>query len=400
MMARLLFRSINRRQHHRQPQLNRCRWKDAFAYTTATAATTSCTIVWLLHLSRQVMSLTWKQPTLRHQRTPALYHQMMPSSSTDGQNPNNDLSHTLMVRAEEEVTDTVVLNDFIGNHQLCVYHLKRSVESTQDEAKRLIQKAGACCSEHQTPPHLAVIADFQSNGRGTSGRTWIASPGNLYLTYCLPMDDVPVSKLTLVPLSIGVLVAEELQSHMDECCSSLITVKWPNDILLDGKKVAGTLIENCASNHHNNHKYWLLIGVGVNLASHPQHLPPEKQAQKPARRAGSLSEYIMTATTAVPSAMAFGVNLSKRIRQLVVQGDLGHSVPTTTRSEPPDEYLSLTHDRSSIIRRWRSFSRMGETYTIRQTGETVTTLDVEQDGRLRVIGTDGTERLLVSDYFV
>jgi biotin-[acetyl-CoA-carboxylase] ligase BirA-like protein len=325
---------------------------------------------------------------------------MMASSSSDCQKPKKD--HLFQdCRVEEKMTtDTVVLKEFLGDHQLYIYHLKRSVDSTQDEAKRLILQTSESSFESQTPyrRHVAVIADTQNNGRATSGRTWVASSGNLYLTYCLPMDDVPMSKLTLVPLSIGVLVAEAIQSHIDECFSSLVTVKWPNDVLLDGKKVAGILIENYAVDRHNNHKYyWLLIGVGVNLASHPQQLPHETQAQTPARCAGNLREYIMPAT-AIPSAMTFGVDLSKRIRQLIVQGDLKRSVPT--RLENTSAQLSSTHSGSSIIQRWQTFARIGETYIIRQTGEAVTTLEVEQDGRLRVLGEDGTERLLVSDYFV
>jgi biotin-[acetyl-CoA-carboxylase] ligase BirA-like protein len=294
----------------------------------------------------------------------------------------------------------VIFDESIDGHRLVVHHLKRSVDSTQDEAKRLLsQDRTALDNKNHFQQHFAVISDAQSSGRGTSGRSWVASPGNLFLTYCLPMDDIHVSKLTLLPLSIGVLVAESLQTHLTNTTTvrttSIVTVKWPNDVLLDQKKVAGTLIENCRA---YDKQYWLLIGVGVNLASHPTNLPAEQGAEMPSRPATCLKEYLLESSAQVPSAVAFGTDLSQQIHELVVQGgELGRLAQTATSGAAA---TATRTTQPSILHRWQSLARIGETYTIRQTGEEVTTLGVEQDGQLRVIGKDGKERLLVSDYFV
>ena len=86
---------------------------------------------------------------------------------------------------------------------LMFHHLKEPVGSTQDEARRLLrerhgEEAGKC---------LAVLADQQDQGRGTHGRKWESLPGragNMYLTICVPMDQIPVT-LTLSPLPVTVL---------------------------------------------------------------------------------------------------------------------------------------------------------------------------------------------------
>ncbi|KAG7356115.1 bifunctional biotin-[acetyl-CoA-carboxylase] synthetase/biotin operon repressor [Nitzschia inconspicua] len=294
-----------------------------------------------------------------------------PGLSTKGQPKNLGMTGT----------DTVAFDEFVNGHRLCIHHLNCCVDSTQDEAKRRLQDSTSTIWE--SPCHFAVIADNQRNGRGTSGRSWVASPGNLFMTYCLPMDDVPMSKLTLVPLSIGVLVAEVFQTYVD--MSASVSVKWPNDVLVNQKKVAGTLIENCAV--FNDKTYWLLIGIGVNLASHPSQLPAEVDALLPAREATCLQEHMPAGSVVIPSAVAFGIDLSKRIQELVVQGELGRGGSRSVTS-------------LSVIQRWRSFARMGENHILRQTGEKVIVVDVENDGQLRVLGEDGRERLLVSDYFV
>lgn len=322
-----------------------------------------------------------------------------------------------------EPKETSIFKEYLNDHCLCVHHLKYCVDSTQDEAKRMLQD-GISSNSEGSSSHFVVIADAQNRGRGTAGRTWEASPsstpGNLFLTYCLPMDDIPMKQLTLLPLSIGVLVAESLQNYVES--PSLVTVKWPNDVLLDQKKVAGTLIENCAvagtaaarnTTCSANNQYWLLIGVGVNLAWHPTKLPTEHDAQAPAREATCLQKYLSSppeavtsaspttaATRGLPSNIDFGVDLSKRIQELTVVGELGRN-NAGGGDDDNGGISALPMSTASIIQRWRSLATpMGGTYVLRQTGESVTTVDVESDGQLRVKGVDGKERLLVTDYFV
>jgi biotin-[acetyl-CoA-carboxylase] ligase BirA-like protein len=248
---------------------------------------------------------------------------------------------------------------------LQIYHLKYTVDSTQEEAKRLLREQ----DEESNTLSLAVIADDQKSGRGTSGRTWHASRGNLYLTCAVPMDLIPLSKITLLPLGVGVIVAEILARHS----KIRPTVKWPNDVLLKDKKISGTLIENFRVEQQD----WWLIGIGVNIESCPQQLPPEKaDFHSMPRSATCLREH--TNSTVLPTAVDFGSQISKHLIEWIgdLQGDTA----------------------GQVVSNWKSWADMGQLHTIRETGEQVTTVDLQTDGQLKVIGPDGRERLLVSDY--
>lgn len=257
-----------------------------------------------------------------------------------------------------------------SSNELDVIHLMKTVESTQEEIKRLLserQRKGG--SDNKA---LAVTADSQSNGRGTSGRSWVASKGNLYLTCALPMGRIPMSKITLLPLGCGIVIAQEIVPYSQ----TRPTLKWPNDVLLDGLKVAGTLIEN----YRTEDQDWWLIGIGVNVESHPDSLPKESEdvLSKP-RSATSLQYHSKQSLDSLPTAPQLGINIAKRLE----------AWSTTVQSQ----------DAASIVATWESFADFNTPYTIRTTGETVRIKDIQIDGQLKVVGENGTERLLVADYF-
>jgi BirA family biotin operon repressor/biotin-[acetyl-CoA-carboxylase] ligase len=107
-----------------------------------------------------------------------------------------------------------------------------------------------------------IVAERQTAGRGRRGRAWVSQPGNLFasllLTAVAPSERQP--QLSLVTaLALHDALAEVAPSH-----KPLITIKWPNDLLLRGKKIAGILIE--AAGGENGA---VAIGIGVNCASHP-----------------------------------------------------------------------------------------------------------------------------------
>jgi biotin-(acetyl-CoA carboxylase) ligase len=248
---------------------------------------------------------------------------------------------------------------------LQVYHLKYTVDSTQEEAKRLLREQ----YEESNTLSLAVIADDQKSGRGTSGRTWHASRGNLYLTCAVPMDLIPLSQITLLPLRVGTIVASLLAGHSKIRPS----VKWPNDVLLKDQKISGTLIENFLGEKQD----WWLVGIGVNIESCPQQIPPEKaDFHSTPRSATCLREH--TNFTVLPTAIDFGSQISNHLIEWI------GSIQTAAAGE--------------VVSDWKSWADMGQLYTIRETGEQVTTLDLQADGQLKIIGSDGRERLLVSDY--
>jgi BirA family biotin operon repressor/biotin-[acetyl-CoA-carboxylase] ligase len=115
-------------------------------------------------------------------------------------------------------------------------------------------------------PHGTVItAAEQSAGRGRQGRTWTAPPGKalLYSAILRPLGAWPLS---LLPLAVAIAVCETAESLRSgvEC-----GVKWPNDVLLDERKLAGVLIETRPQDD------WAVIGVGLNLAIEPGDFPGE-----------------------------------------------------------------------------------------------------------------------------
>jgi BirA family biotin operon repressor/biotin-[acetyl-CoA-carboxylase] ligase len=127
-------------------------------------------------------------------------------------------------------------------------HLVR-VESTNDEAAAWA-RAGA-------PAGAVVVADEQTRGRGRLGRRWHSPPGaSLYLSAVLrpPLAPHRVPPLTL---AAGVAVAEALVQ-----CDVAPALKWPNDVLVDGKKIAGILTEMSSDLDRVHH---VVVGIGVNL---------------------------------------------------------------------------------------------------------------------------------------
>jgi BirA family transcriptional regulator, biotin operon repressor / biotin---[acetyl-CoA-carboxylase] ligase len=132
----------------------------------------------------------------------------------------------------------------------------RRTDSTNTRARELAA-AGA--------PHGTVVtAAEQSAGRGRQGRTWTAPPGKalLYSAIVRPLKE----RHAMLPLAAPLAVceaAEEMQPGI-EC-----GVKWPNDVLVGGRKLAGILIEARPQDG------WAVIGIGLNLSIPPDEFPPE-----------------------------------------------------------------------------------------------------------------------------
>ncbi len=110
-----------------------------------------------------------------------------------------------------------------------------------------------------------MIAETQTAGKGRAGRTWHSAPGAA-LTFSLAWKfNLPAQALLGLPLAVGVVVAEALAQFDVET-----RLKWPNDVLCDGKKVAGILIETASACE----AIWAVIGIGINL------LAPDELARK------------------------------------------------------------------------------------------------------------------------
>jgi BirA family biotin operon repressor/biotin-[acetyl-CoA-carboxylase] ligase len=131
-----------------------------------------------------------------------------------------------------------------------------SIGSSNDEA-RVLAEAGA-------PEGTLVWARRQTAGRGRFGRRWASPPGNLYASLVLR----PAVKLARAPeLSFvaAVALAETACAVLPPATS--VTLKWPNDLLVGGRKVAGILLE--AATAEAGVLGFVVLGIGVNVASHP-----------------------------------------------------------------------------------------------------------------------------------
>jgi BirA family transcriptional regulator, biotin operon repressor / biotin---[acetyl-CoA-carboxylase] ligase len=132
---------------------------------------------------------------------------------------------------------------------------RRSTASTQDLAR---QEA-----EEGAPQGTLVIADEQTAGRGRQGRTWVSPPAsNLYFTLVLRPSPQQLSLLSmLVPLA----VAEGI-----EATTPITTgIKWPNDVMVNGKKLSGILIDSQSTAEATA----CLVGVGINVNFDPRPYP-------------------------------------------------------------------------------------------------------------------------------
>jgi BirA family biotin operon repressor/biotin-[acetyl-CoA-carboxylase] ligase len=124
----------------------------------------------------------------------------------------------------------------------------RATTSTNDRARALA---------HAGAPHgTLVTAAAQTAGRGRQGRTWSAPPGRALLL-SLVLRDPP----ELLPLAAALAVAE--------VAGPSAQIKWPNDVLVEGRKVAGILAEGRPQDG------WAVLGIGVNVALRLEELPPE-----------------------------------------------------------------------------------------------------------------------------
>jgi BirA family transcriptional regulator, biotin operon repressor / biotin---[acetyl-CoA-carboxylase] ligase len=138
------------------------------------------------------------------------------------------------------------------------YH--EEVESTNTEALHLAQQGA--------DEGTVVIAEAQSAGRGRLDRSWESPPAmNLYLSVVL-RPDIPAASASLIPLMVGVAVADVISQYGQQP----VRLKWPNDILIGGKKICGILTE---MRTRTDRVAFIIAGIGVNLNMQKLHFPRE-----------------------------------------------------------------------------------------------------------------------------
>jgi len=209
------------------------------------------------------------------------------------------------------------------------------VPSTQDLAREAAHKRGGIGT--------VILAESQFSGRGRSGRSWVSSVGGLYFTAVLR----PSSRPGLIPLMAGVAVAEAIR----RLTGLGAELKWPNDILLGRRKVAGVLAETV---WRGGEALYTLLGIGLNI----NNILPEDLPQ----------------TTTLSKELGHEVDAESLLSVLL--GEIG------VWSERLDESLD------GVLESWRDLSAtLGRKVdVIDSTGELIrgVAVDVDMDGALLV----------------
>ena len=123
----------------------------------------------------------------------------------------------------------------------------------------------AAAARDGAPAGSVLLADHQSAGRGRLGRTWTAPPGTSIAMSVLVRPAVPVDRWTWLPLLAGLAVSDGIRQEADLPAD----LKWPNDVLVLGRKVSGVLAERVETPQGPA----VVIGMGVNVHLTPEELP-------------------------------------------------------------------------------------------------------------------------------
>ncbi|MBI5100123.1 MAG: biotin--[acetyl-CoA-carboxylase] ligase [Nitrospirae bacterium] len=157
----------------------------------------------------------------------------------------------------KEKFDTVFHGDIIGKEIIFL----ESTTSTNDVAMKTGRK-------RENPEGIVVIADSQTHGKGRLGREWVSPPGvNLYFTVLL-RPPFPPGEASILTLTAAVAVVSAIRNYTGVNAG----IKWPNDILVNGKKAGGILLEMKAAKNRIN---LLAAGIGLNVNMPLYELPED-----------------------------------------------------------------------------------------------------------------------------
>jgi BirA family biotin operon repressor/biotin-[acetyl-CoA-carboxylase] ligase len=137
-----------------------------------------------------------------------------------------------------------------------------SLGSTNVELVRLAEEGAA--------EYTAVLAETQTRGKGRAGRSWWSPEGNLHLSILLR----PLIQAAWLP-RVSILASLALSRAVDDG-TGRFKLKWPNDLLLDGRKVAGILM---AARTEGDKVAWVVTGFGVNMVKPEQGVPGELEGR-------------------------------------------------------------------------------------------------------------------------
>lgn len=130
------------------------------------------------------------------------------------------------------------------------------LDSTNAALKRIAEQGG------EVEEGLLVWAKSQTGGRGRSGRTWQSPPGNVYASFLLKAPEAPASAPEVGFMAALAVRDAILDLPRHNAPPPPLSLKWPNDVLVEGKKVSGILAELATDPDGRN---WIVLGIGINL---------------------------------------------------------------------------------------------------------------------------------------
>jgi BirA family transcriptional regulator, biotin operon repressor / biotin---[acetyl-CoA-carboxylase] ligase len=168
----------------------------------------------------------------------------------------------------------------------------RVADSTNERAKAL--------GEHGAPHGTLVTAGAQTAGRGRQGRSWESPPGRALLASVLvrPLDEHDAA----LPLAAAVAVCDACEDAAPVSCG----IKWPNDVWIERRKVAGILVEG------RPQEGWAVVGVGINVTTAAHELPPGLRDTATSLAVASSAEPAPTIADLLPRLLR---SLEKRLDQ-------------------------------------------------------------------------------------
>lgn len=129
--------------------------------------------------------------------------------------------------------------------------IRDTTTSTMDDARAALTRGA--------PSGHVIVADTQSQGRGTHGRTWTSPAGSdLYVSF-IARPKVAMERLPAMALAVGLGIADAIAERLSP---EVVRVKWPNDVLVSGSKCAGILIETRATSEGVD---GVIVGFGMNV---------------------------------------------------------------------------------------------------------------------------------------
>lgn len=228
--------------------------------------------------------------------------------------------------------------------------------STQDEARRLAE-AGA-------PEGTVVVAEKQRAGRGRLRRAWAAPRGGLWFSLLLRPERAPEEVIVL-----SLLAAVGVHQAIEEVTGLRATVRWPNDLLLDGRKVVGVLVELVSE---QDVLRYVIVGIGINANVRSRDLPKE----------------VRPIATSLREALGRGVPRVALLQRVLERMEALYG-----------RYLS--EGPRVVLDAWRALpSILGQRVRIEELRGTWegTALDLDEEGALLVRTADGsTRRVLAGD---